>query len=32
MDELGYEDMDAFEATLGGTFEEWVKVSAKNHL
>eukprot|EP01126_Amoeba_proteus_P037718 TRINITY_DN3902_c0_g1_i5.p1 TRINITY_DN3902_c0_g1~~TRINITY_DN3902_c0_g1_i5.p1 ORF type:complete len:175 (-),score=44.37 TRINITY_DN3902_c0_g1_i5:127-651(-) len=25
MDELGYDDMDAFEATLGGTFEDWLK-------
>lgn len=26
MDELGYDDMDAFEATLDGSFEEWVTV------
>eukprot|EP01127_Copromyxa_protea_P000314 TRINITY_DN10255_c0_g1_i1.p1 TRINITY_DN10255_c0_g1~~TRINITY_DN10255_c0_g1_i1.p1 ORF type:complete len:222 (-),score=60.99 TRINITY_DN10255_c0_g1_i1:87-752(-) len=24
MDDLGYDDMDSFEATLGGTFEEWL--------
>jgi len=25
MDDLGYEDMDSFEATLGQTFVEWIK-------
>lgn len=26
MDDLGYEDMDSFEASLGEPFESWVKV------